>query len=158
MRKYFIFMLVAGFMVLTTGCNKETPKDTPKALTCSKVETSEDGYKTTDTIKVNSKDNKVTKVEETTITEMNPEMVEMTVSLGESFISTFNDINGFNASYVKESENSVKYTLSIDYEKLNIDELKEKFGEDFDNNSFYTSKDITVEEFKTQNLEGYTCE
>ena len=47
--------------------------------------------------------------------------------------------------------------MSVDFSKLYMDKLKEAFGSDLTDESFYSAKDKTVEEFKNENLEGYTC-
>ena len=48
--------------------------------------------------------------------------------------------------------------MTVDYNELDIDALKETFGDDFDEESFYSSKDITIDEFKEKNLTDYTCQ
>ena len=80
-----------------------------------------------------------------------------TISFGETFSSAFNEIDGMDMKYSKESETSIKLTMSVDFAKLDMDKLKEAFGSDLTDESFYSAKDKTVEEFKNENLEGYTC-
>ena len=138
-------------MLFTTGCEKTN------TLNCTKTETDDDGYKTTETIVVTSKNDKVSKVEQTSIQEMEADLVDSTISFGETFSSAFNEIDGMDMKYSKESETSIKLTMSVDFAKLDMDKLKEAFGNDLTDDSFYSSKDMTVEEFKKENLEGYTC-
>lgn len=138
-------------MLFTTGCEKTN------TLNCTKTETDDDGYKTTETIVVTSKNDKVSKVEQTSIQEMEANLVDSTISFGETFSSAFNEIDGMDMKYSKESETSIKLTMSVDFAKLDMDKLKEAFGSDLTDDSFYSSKDMTVEEFKKENLEGYTC-
>ena len=63
-----------------------------------------------------------------------------------------------NIQYSKENDTTVKYIMTVDYNELDIDALKETFGDDFDEESFYLSKDITIDEFKEKNLTDYTCQ
>lgn len=144
-------MFAIGVMLFTTGCEKT------KTLNCTKTETDDEGYKTTETIIVTSKNDKVSKVEQTSIQEMEADLVDSTISFGETFSSAFNEIDGMDMKYSKESETSIKLTMSVDFAKLDMDKLKEAFGSDLTDESFYSAKDKTVEEFKNENLEGYTC-
>ncbi len=144
-------MFAIGVMLFTTGCEKT------KTLNCTKTETDDEGYKTTETIIVTSKNDKVSKVEQTSIQEMAADLVDSTISFGETFSSAFNEIDGMDMKYSKESETSIKLTMSVDFAKLDMDKLKEAFGSDLTDESFYSAKDKTVEEFKNENLEGYTC-
>lgn len=151
MKKYVISMIIVGVIVFTTGCEKT------QTLNCTRTETDDDGYKTTETIVVTSKKGKVSKVEQTNIEEMDADMIETTLSFGNTFSSKFNEIEGMNVSYSKESDNSIKTTMSVDFAKLDMDKLKEAFGSALTDESFYSSKDMSLEEFKKENLEGYTC-
>lgn len=151
MKKYVILMCAIGVMLFTTGCEKT------KTLNCTKTETDDEGYKTTETIVVTSKNDKVSKVEQTSIQEMEADLVDSTISFGETFSSAFNEIDGMDMKYSKESETSIKLTMNVDFAKLDMDKLKEAFGSDLTDESFYSAKDMTVEEFKKENLEGYTC-
>lgn len=151
MKKYVILMCAIGVMLFTTGCEKTS------TLNCTKTETDDDGYKTTETIVVTSKNDKVSKVEQTSIQEMDADLVDTTISFGETFSSAFNDIDGMDMTYSKESDNSIKTTMSVDFAKLDMEKLKEAFGSDLTDDSFYSSKDMTLEEFKKENLDGYTC-
>lgn len=151
MKKNVILMFVIGVMLFTTGCEKTN------TLNCTKTETDEEGYKITETMVVTAKNDKISKVEQTSIQEMEKDLVDSTISLGQTFSSTFNEIDGMNMTYSKESETSIKMTISVDFSKLDVNKLKEKFGSDFTDDSFYSSNNKSLEEFKNENLEGYTC-
>ena len=81
----------------------------------------------------------------------------MTVSFGQLFAVALNEVDGFNVSYSKENDNSVKYIMNVNYDELNIDSLKEKFGDEFDEDEFFASKNISIDDFKSKNLNDYTC-
>lgn len=154
MYKKTLFVLVGVLCLFAfTGCGSNSG-----SLSCEKVTTDEDGYKVTDTINVTYKNNKVTNVENINLTEMDPSTVDMTISFANLFTSALNEVSGMNVQYSKENDTTVKYIMTVDYNELDIDALKETFGDDFDEESFYSSKNITIDEFKEKNLTDYTCQ
>lgn len=161
-------MGIVGLLILlsVTGCGNfgtfnsdkvETKDENSGTLKCTKVET-EDGKNIDDTMVVTYKDNKVTKVENTNVTEMDASMVDLTVSFGTAFASKLNELNGFNVNYSKIDDTKVKYVITVNFEELDVEQLKSTFGEDFDEESFYSSKDVSLDNFKENNLSDYTCE
>lgn len=155
MFKRILFIAMGALCLFTvTGCGNNS--DTGK-LSCTKTSTDEDGYEVTDTMNVSYEKNKVTTVENINISEMDANYIDMTISFGNTFASALNEINGFNATYSKEDDTHVKYVVTVDYTKLDTEALKNVFGDNFDAESFYSSKDITIDEFKEQNLKDYTC-
>ena len=50
--------------------------------------------------------------------------------------------------------------MSVDYDKINPEQIKTVLGDSYDEEdaTIYNSKDLTFEEFKKDNLEGYTCD
>ena len=157
-----------GILSITlVGCSGSDIEDivttnplTSKEITCTKESKDEDGYKTTETMLITTKSNKVKKVTSSSVMEMDPDYIDFTISFGQAFAETFNKIEGMEMSYVKEGTNSVKMTLSVDYDKLDPTQIKDTLGElyDEDDSSLYDSKDLSFEEFKKQSLEGYTCD
>ena len=55
------------------------------------------------------------------------------------------------------NKEKIKTEIEIIYDKIDIDDLKEKLGSIADGNNFYTSINYTIDEFKEAHLEGYTC-
>lgn len=154
MKKYVIGSMIGLIVLFASGCESDGSSGT---LSCTK-NYSEDGNQITDTMLVTYENNTVTSVENTNVTEYaDASMVDMTVSFGQLFATSLNEVDGFNVSYSKENDNTVKYTMSVNYDELNIDALKEKFGNDFDEDSFYSSKNISIDDFKAENLSDYTC-
>ena len=169
MTKKVLLCLLMGILSITlVGCGDSSGTDTlinnplssTKEITCTRESKDEDGYKTTDTMLITTKGKKKKKVTSTSVTETDPEYVDFTVSFGEAFAETFNKIEGMEMSYTKEGTNSVKMTLSVDYEKLDPTQIKDTLGElyDEDDSSLYNSKDLSFEEFEKESLEGYTCD
>lgn len=156
MIKKMVFSLGILLTVISlSGCSTSSDK----TMTCTKSETDEDGYKTEDTIKINyNKDNYVTKVSSTSTLETDESYVDMTIGFLKEFETKFNEIGGINYSISKEGNNKIKLVLGIDYEKLDVDKLKEAAGDGLDL-SLVDSNDthVTIEEFKKNELEGYIC-
>lgn len=156
MIKKIVFSLGILLTVINlSGCSTSSEK----TMTCTKSETDEDGYKTEDTIKINyNKDNYVTKVSSTSTLETDESYVDMTIGFLKEFETKFNEIGGINYSISKEGNNKIKLVLGIDYEKLDVDKLKEAAGDGLDL-SLVDSNDthVTIEEFKKNELEGYIC-
>jgi len=127
-------------------------------LTCKKSGTTDSGDKETSDMEIVYKDNKVIKVKETNITEMkDTTMVDFTISFGQLFATALNEMNGLEVKYSKENETTVKYIMSVDYEKIDIEALKTMLGDAFDENSYFSEKNITLEQFKKDNLAEYDC-
>ena len=73
MKKYLIILLTFG-MLFVTGCGNSSG-----TLTCTKTEMSEDGYSTNTTMVVTYADKIVTKVEQTSIEEMEADFVDTSI-------------------------------------------------------------------------------
>lgn len=149
--KKIAIVSVLILVLLITGCEGKT-----KTLTCTK-ESVEDNLKTSEEMLVSYKNNKVFKITQTTIEEMDPDLIDTTISFGENFASTLNQVDGFEVNYSKESNNSVKYQITMDYSKMDMNKLKELFGDDWNEEDYIKAKDQDIEEFKKERLEGYTC-
>ena len=139
------------FMIfLLCGCSKSG------TLSCKREFTNEDNFLVKDTMEIEYESNIVTKVVETNITENDEDMTDLIISYGNDFAKGLNNIAGFNLKYEKENAEAVKYTMTIDYKKLDIPALKEQFGDDFDED-LYASNKINIKGFRENNLEDYTC-
>lgn len=164
-KKMFAVLIVS--ILLLTGCGKEKVikddktnddvKENTGMITCTKSETDEDNLKSDSTIVVNYNKGIVTKVSETNIQEVDESMIELTFLMGNGLTEKLNAVDGISSSFVKEGNNKIKSEMSVDYEKLNIEALKSSLGEMFNEETFYSSKDLTLEEFKSKNLDGYEC-
>lgn len=167
MKKKFLVVLLMFLVMFVVGCGKTTNSDKPgkkglfdtkKTMTCVKEETDEDGLKTKSTMKITYNSKKVYKVDSIVESDLDPDYGALQESLISSFIQTFNNIDGISA---KSSSNNGKITLEmdIDYDKINVEQIKEVLGDLYDEeDSIYDKKDYTIEEFKADNLEGYTCD
>ena len=163
MKKLFFCLFAFVLCFSLTGCgsndNKENKdnKKSDQALVCTKKETDEDGFETTTKMTVKYKDDKVTAVTSEETMTMSEDIVDMTYQLSSLFVEAFDEIDGIEASYEKVDSKTLKSSMTIDYTKLNLDDIKEAFGEEAMEDTFYSEKDMSLEDFKKDYLDGYEC-
>lgn len=155
MKKYVISFIVFCCCFTLVGCGKKSVITQTK---CSKVETDEVGNQTNTSMLVFSKNGKVTKVDSTVISEMDSEMIDFSLSFGNSFVESLKGIKGIQASYEKITENKIQFQMIVDFENLDSEALKTSLSESGDEDSYYFNKDISFDEFKESNLAGFVCE
>lgn len=160
-KRLMLFFGVFIIGLLVTGCgNKEGGifGGNSGTKTCTKTSVDEDGYNTTDTMIITYKNDKVTIVEDTNISEMDPKYIDFTFSFGTSFAEKLNEVDGFNVEYSKEENNKIKLYMKVDFNKINENNIKDKLGELYsEDDPFYVKKDITVDDFIAENLYDYKC-
>ena len=151
-----LIILSSILCLLITGCSSNSNSGT---LNCTKIDYDDEGYKTTNTMVVNYKNDKVTTVTETIVSEMDSNYIDFTLSFGKTFAESLNEIEGLTAEYTKLDSNNLQYVMTVDYNKIDVDNVKEVLGDSFDENqeSMYTN-DVSLEKFKSDILNGYTCE
>lgn len=161
MRKSIVSFVLLCLCVILTGCDNSGNVLNSKSgtFTCTKSEVDEDGYSTESTIVATYKNDKISKVEETNISEMDPDYIEFTLAFGEAFAEALNSVDGLDIEYTKVNDNKIKYVLNADYSKINIDSIKDALGDLYEeDNTLYGNLDITKEDFKnTQVSDGYAC-
>lgn len=144
----------------STEQNKNNSKN---SLVCTKTETDEDGFETKTTLTVSHKNNKVTKVKQEDIQTLDEESVDLVYGFGYLFMTAFSQIDGINATSEKVDNITIKNTIEIDYSKLDFDTLKKTIddmnseGGETDQSILSTTKDITIDDFKKEYLNGYAC-
>lgn len=155
MKKYLL--LVLGCLLIVTGCGKD---DTKKAegksgsLVCTKT-TEEDGVKSVENVTVNYKNDKVTTVQEEMIETVGKDGQELAYNTFKGiFENTFKDIEGLEVKVEKEGKDAVKIIMDMDYSKIDPENLKKALG---DENDEEIKTDITIDDFKKEELDGYTC-
>lgn len=151
MKKYLIILLTFG-MFFVTGCGNSSG-----TLTCTKTEISEDGYSTKTTMVVTYVDKIVNKVEETSIEEMDADFVGTSIYFSQLLAESLNEVDGYNIIFEKESDTSVKIVTTIDYTELDGEKIKETLGSSYKEDALYSLSNITIEDFKETQLDGYTC-
>lgn len=151
MKKYLIILLTCG-MIFVTGCGNSSG-----TLTCTKTEISEDGYSTKTTMVVTYVDNIVNKVEQTSIEEMDADFVGTSIYFSQLLAGSLNEVDGYNIIFEKESDTSVKIVTTIDYTELDGEKIKETLGSSYKEDALYSLSNITIEDFKETQLDGYTC-
>lgn len=157
MKRKITIIFVIGICVLLTGCKTLNTK--VETYTCNKSGVDEDGNTTTNTIVVTHNNNKITKIEETDIMEVEPLVAEFVLSLGKNIAESLNTVDGINVEYSQISENQIKSVYIADYTKLKSESIKEALGDLYDeDNSIYGNLNISADEFKKSNIsDGYTC-
>lgn len=151
MKNYLIILLIFG-MFFMTGCGNSSG-----TLTCTKTEISEDGYSTKTTMVVTYADKIVNKVEQTSIEEMEADFVDTSIYFSQLLAESLNEVNGYNITFAKESDTSVRIVTTIDYTELDSAKIKETLGSSYNEGALYSLSNITIEDFKETQLEGYTC-
>lgn len=113
------------------------------------------------------KNNIVKKVENTLDVETDPEYIDFTIGFSQLFFARFNEIEGIEAT-VEKNENSILQIFKVDYDNLDFnaleeltEDLSENLLEDENNDDSYITKiqnkELTLEEFKNDNLTDYDC-
>lgn len=163
MKKATIITLIITTIFLCCACSKENLNilKKEKTLNCTNNETDDDGLKTTNDVKVVYNNTKVLSMEETTITEVDPEYLESSYTFSTGIAEKLNNIEGIEMKYSKIDNNKIKLNMSIHYDKLDYEEVKKTFkdlfDEDISDSSFYSSNNLTIDEFKEQHLSEYNC-
>ena len=155
MSKFRKLVVIFVFALMLVGCGS---KSNTQTITCTNTTTDEDGYKTTDTIEVTAVDGKVTKVVDTNVSETDPSLIDFSYNIVTAFAEKLNEANGMSIVYTKEDNNKLKFVMNVDYSKLDVEKIKESLGSTYDDNNFYSNKDITLDSFKENHLKNYTCE
>ena len=47
--------------------------------------------------------------------------------------------------------------IAADFDKINEEQVKEAFGSLNEDGEIYTKRNVTIDEFINENMEGYTC-
>lgn len=142
---------------------EESKKGSKNTLVCTKSEVDEDGFETKTTLTINHKNNKVIKVKQEDLQILDEESVDFVYGFGSIFATAFSTIEGINAVYEKVDNTSIKSIMEIDYTKLDYDSLRKTIeemnseGGETDQSILSTTKEINIDEFKKEYLEGYTC-
>lgn len=146
MKKFLAIAFIS--LLLLVGCGST------KTMTCTTTETDEEGYKTETVMKIKYDDKQVLEVEEKATTEMDATYLDFTYNFANSMFESMNEIKGVKASATK-NDNSITMAMTVNFKDLDVDAFNEAFGD----LGTLEVKDttISIEEFKDQNLEGYTC-
>ena len=165
MKKIGILFLILLSVFLITGCGstkggtgkKKSIFDTKKTMTCTKEEVDEDGYKSTSKYVITYTSKKVNKVESEEVMTMDPTIVDWVYSFSYSIIEEIDKLDGIDASYVKQDDSTLVMKIAADFDKINEEQVKEAFGSLNEDGEIYTKRNVTIDEFVSENMEGYTC-
>ena len=162
MKKTLLIVFAIISLFLITGCGKKNNDIIVKAnkvLICTKEETDEQGYKTKEEMKVVYSKKKVLTVIQDVTSETDPQVIDYAISAGKKVEDMFSDVEGIKISYSMLDTKTIKSSIEVDLEKVNIEKLKSKFKGILTEEelSMFTARDTTIDEFKKQELEGYKC-
>lgn len=158
MKKFLVLLFAVMICFSLTACGNNKSSKDGNTLTCTKEEKNDEGYNTKEeyVLSYNDKDI-ITKIENTSISEMDKESIELTIGLSSLATSMFDGIDGISMKVTKEGDNAVKTVTIVDFNKLDTDKLKDLISEDGEESSLFDGKDMTINEFKKENLEGFSC-
>ena len=171
MKKTLIVFVAIISLFLITGCGIKSGKsgggksggsilNPTKTMTCTKVETDDNGHKTSEEMVITYNSKKVLKVHNTQTIETDAQYRDFALNVGKTVAEEMSKVEGIEVTYTGVDSDKVKMEMDVEFEKVNLEQLKEALGDLYDEDeadSFYGKKDITIEEFKKENLEGYNC-
>ena len=166
MKKNIFLFITILLLVISTGCSKKGSSgggilSGNKTMTCTKEETDEAGYKTNSKMEIVYNSKKVVKVTSTNTTEMNSLVIDYAISAGTDIAKLFDKVDGISVKYTQENTNTIKYVMVVEFDKLKEEQLQQVindlYGGETDAENIFDKKDITIEEFKKENLEDFTC-
>ena len=103
---------------------------------------------------------KVLKVNNTQIIETDAQYRDFVLGVGKTIAEKMSTVDGIEVTYEGVETDKVKMEMDVEFEKVNVEQLKEVLGEVYDEDeadSFYGNKEYTIEKFKEENLQGYDC-
>ena len=91
--------------------------------------------------------------------ETDPAYIDFSLAIGNGLAKALNQVKGIKMVYEKIENNKIKFVLEVDYEKIDLEEIKNALGDLYsEEDNLYASKDFTIDDFRGKNLQGYTCE
>ena len=151
MKKFLGIFIGILIIVSVSGCSSE------KTMKCTKETIDSENYKTTDTFEITYNSKKVLKVKDTTITEAGTEYLDFSLGVMTLFKSAFEGVDGVTINVDKFGDDKIKIETEVLYDEVNVENLKATLGSLVDEDSYYTSTNSTIDEFKAAHLDGYTC-
>lgn len=162
MKKNILSVLIIILTIgVLTGCSdkesyfKQSNKE--KEITCTLNKTNEDGFEEKNTMLIKTKDNNVISVEETTLEQMDEDSLDMSYGFASMVAISLNEVDGYTVSFEKVGKDTLKSYYKIEYDKLNLEQLKEVTDGNSDNDDLLNSVNMTYDEFKEKNLKEYEC-
>lgn len=162
MKKIIILIIAASFVLILTACGTaKTTKDTgiTKTIDCTLNETGEDGLTVDYSIDYSFKGDTISKIESSSIIEVDPKMLEATLEGSEEIIKNMALYDGFTYDLTKEDDSHIKGEIEIDYSKINVEDLKKEYGDDYVKKDMYLNyAGMSFDTIKDSMVKaGYTC-
>ena len=166
MKKKLLAIVLFILVLFSVGCGKTSNNgkskngilNSKKTMTCYK-ETVEDGIKTSETAVITYTSKEVLSVKSTSVSSLDPTYAELQATILDAYIKELDGLDGISASFARDESNQTTMVLDVEFKKINPEQIKEKLGDLYSEEDSYLFKtDYTIEEFKAENLEGYTCD
>ena len=128
-------------------------------MVCTKTEVDE-GYTTEETIEFKYTKNEMKTIVSNVVSETEPDYIDLAISSASLITEELNKLSGISYEITKGNNNTINYVVSIDYDKVNIEEMKKAFGEYTENNDVYTDfdKNTSITSVKEEMIDdGYKC-
>jgi uncharacterized lipoprotein YehR (DUF1307 family) len=157
MKKLLSVLIILLVLFTATGCKKKR-ESLDNILTCVKEETN-DGKKINNTLAITYKDKEIQKLKSTTVSEMDPTTINLTMTIGSKVFDELNKIDGINMKYQKVSNKEIGLVIEIDYTKIDTKKIKEKLGKLYDSDAkLYNLQDTSIDDLEEElEKEGYSC-
>jgi len=157
MKKLLSVLIILLVLFTATGCKKKR-ESLDNILTCVKEETN-DGKKINNTLTITYKDKEIQKLKSTTVSEMDPTTINLTMTIGSKVFDELNKIDGINMKYQKVSNKEIGLVIEIDYKKIDTKKLKEKLGKLYKEDAkLYNLQDTSIDDLEKElEKEGYSC-
>lgn len=153
-KKIISFILVGiGLIFVILGIVLVPQK---KTIVCTNNTVDADGYKRNSKYEILYNSEKILKIKQTEIVELDPSTLNLALTYGNAFAKEANQFNGVSCQYSKEKDNQLKLIMEVDYQKLDQKQLK-KADESSTKTTFDFSKEYTINQFQKEILKGYTC-
>lgn len=167
MKRCICYILFGVIIVSSlTGCGKERNKEENTKKEVSKIvctKTTKDTYsEETDTGTIEYEDDKVITLEQKSqfkILDKNVSEEEINKAVEELIDAgnVYEKLDGYKFEVKKTNEKEFFISITVDYDKINLDQIKEEMGDEFITGNFPNGGELTVNEAKATIFEGFEC-
>ena len=148
MKKYILALIT--LLLIVTGCSKS------RTMVCTRKTETDTKLTMNSTVTITYNDKKIEEIESVTVSDLSQtsyntdKFINTLIESSKQDSKKINELKGVSVTYEKVA-NGFKYTLTVDYDKLKEDEIKEY------SDTLYGKKDNKLEDFRIKFLSDYTC-
>lgn len=149
MKLFSKVLVILSLAFILSGCDNSSVK------MCVKEPNDKEEFKTESTYIIYYDENDtVVKVTKKDVIETDKNMIDFNIENEKKIIEKYEGIKGVKFTVKKISDTTIQKVLTINYKKLNKDQLKEH---QLDSNALYSDK-LTLKKFEHYFLDDYTCD